>query len=150
MNYKASQTIFEKPERIFEGKRLLPIWDIRVERNRADEFFARCLAEAIGRGLMTVNSPDTEKWASEVNETMRQAHVRDFLAGAQTVSELDDFSLMYLTTLSFHRQQCLQHLMNIQDGKDEWTKWESLCFPKLAPEAESDTVSNDAASAIIL
>jgi hypothetical protein len=135
LNYNNPQQLFDKPEKLLDGKRLLPAWDIRVERNRADEFFGRCFAEAIGRGLMQSHDPMAEKWASEVYEAMREPYVRDTLAGIHTIAEIEDAFLLNLTWTSYHRHQCLQLIMDFEDGTDKVEEWQSLCFPQ-APTVE--------------
>ena len=139
MNYKESQKVFENPEKILEGRRLRPIWDIRVERNKADQFFTRCYAEAIGRGLITPETEETQNWASELNETVRQEHVRDVLAGIQTIAEIEESSLRYLVRISFQRYKCLQLLIDLQDGLNKWSEWEDLCFPAPTEEASAES-----------
>ncbi len=140
MNYKASHSIFTNPASILSGTRLRPTWDIRVERNQADAFFSRCLAEAIGRGTITASSDETKTWATGVNDTARLPDVRDVLAGIQTISEVDDFTLRYLASLGLLRYECLRLLIDIQGENPDWKAWEVLCFPKtpIGEEAESE------------
>lgn len=137
LNFKDAQRLFESPQKILEGNRLLPNWDIRVERNNADFFFGRCFAEALGRGLISNQNPDIQAWAANVNQSMRENHVRDVLAGVQTIAEVQEAGLMYLAWTSQHRYTCLRLLMDLQDGKDRWAEWDQLCFPQAPPKSDA-------------
>jgi len=129
MNYETAQSIFENPQPILDGTRLRPTWDIRVERNQADAFFSRCLAEAIGRGLISASSDETKTWAYDVSETARQPEVRDLLAGINTIAEIDDSTVRYLGALSLQRFRCLQVLLDLQLEACDWKAWDAVCLP---------------------
>jgi len=137
MNYQTAQSIFEYPESMLDGARLRPTWDIRVERNQANTFLSRCLAEAIGRGVISASNVEAQAWASDVNDSARRPEVRDLLAGIHTISEVDDATLRYLGSLSLLRCRCLHLLLDLQLEAPDWEAWASICFPT-APSAEED------------
>jgi hypothetical protein len=129
LDYSEAQQVLEQAGRFLGGRRLLPTWDIRVQRNEADAFFGRCYAEMICRGLIAVSDEPTMTWASGVKDAMVQPHQRDVLVGVDTVAELDEHTLRYAAGTAFHRYHSLQLMMRLQDGEDIWTEWEAFCFP---------------------
>lgn len=135
MNYKTAQELVEKPERLLSGIGMLETWDIRVERNETDVFFSRCYAEAIGRGLVNDEDTNSQTWAINVYESARDIENRDVLVGYETVGELDEMTLRYITGVAFQRYKCLQLIMNLSDGADNWEEWTDLCFPLRIPES---------------
>ena len=146
MNYGDSHSIFANPTPILSGGRLRPTWDLRVERNKADAFFSRCLAEAIGRGTISASGDETKTWASDVNETARLPEVRDVLAGVQTISEVDDHTLRYLACLGLQRYDCLRLLIDLQGKSSDRQAWEAFCF-RMAPSGKDEA---EIAESIIL
>jgi hypothetical protein len=93
-------------------------WDIRLERNRALEYFWRCQSERVHRGQIEADNEDQasamRKWMDEIDESPN----KDYLAGASTIRELDDGALLAATRGAAHRMMTLSHLMELLDGLD--------------------------------
>jgi hypothetical protein len=135
MKYKSALELVEKPDQLLTGIGMLEIWDIRVERNKSDVFFSRCYAEAIGRGWVNDEDKNSQTWAINVYESARDIENRDVLVGYETVGELDEMTLRYITGIAFQRYKCLQLIMNLSDEADSWEEWTGLCFPLSIPES---------------
>lgn len=135
MKYETAQELVEKPERLLSSIGMLETWDIRVERNKADVFFSRCYAEAIGRGWINDENGHAQSWAIGVYESARDLENRDTLVGYETVGELDEMTLRYITGVAFQRYKSLQLMMNLSDGADSWEEWTALCFPPYISES---------------
>ncbi|RSL19438.1 hypothetical protein EDE15_5107 [Edaphobacter aggregans] len=138
MDYRSAFELTEKPARLLSGAGMVDTWDIRVERNEADAFFSRCYAEGIGRGIMTGVNADTHTWAAEVFDAARDSDRRDVLVAYDTVGELNEDTLRYVSGVSFQRYHCLQLIMNLIDGIDSWEEWTALCFPILQKSEQVD------------
>jgi hypothetical protein len=129
-DYSQACQVIEQADRLLGSGRLLPTWDIRVQRNEADIFFGRCYSEMICRGLIAVSDEPTRAWASGLKDAIGEPHQRDVLAGFDTVAELDEPTLRYAAGTALNRYQGLQLMMRLQDGEDIWEAWEAFCFPE--------------------
>jgi len=93
----------------------LPPWDVRVLRNTTDQRFARYWIEAIARGLVQINSSEhgTAEAKTVKDNIDSNRDVRDFLVGANTVSEMKDQQLGEEMVRCFHRWQILNVLVPV-------------------------------------
>jgi hypothetical protein len=139
MDYRPAAELLITPERLLTSTGMVEIWDIRVERNHADTFFSRCYAEAIGRNLIQPDVEDIHAWATDVFENARSSDQRDILVQHEAISELNEETFRYVFGLSFQRYSCLQIIMNLIDGLDQWQAWNNLCFPIKKTPAETVT-----------
>jgi len=99
---------------ILEGKcvstlPLLRSWDVRPERDTAEAYNARALAELQCRGLAPGN-PDFAAWAGVIRAQF-QGDSADLTVGARTVAELSEPELRYLAALADAREQYASQLI---------------------------------------
>jgi hypothetical protein len=101
---------FPHPDpRLAEGLKGLPCgnakkvntWDVRIERDKAAHYEARLLAEFSARNLLPAN-PELDTWADELRNRLTGSST-DYLAGAKTISDLDDASLKLLGAVTVAR-----------------------------------------------
>ncbi len=97
-----------------------PTWDLRVERNRAIEYYGRCYAEQVHRNEVVPENDEHEAalraWMEEISENPHE----DVLAGALTVRELEQPAVWQATLSSAYRGHVLSLLMSLLDGEDTW------------------------------
>jgi hypothetical protein len=62
---------------------------------------------------------------------------RDYLAGASTIGELDTDAVRQAGSSSVQRAVILNHIMNILDGKDDWSELNDLIYAPLLAEREA-------------
>lgn len=122
-----------------------PTWDLRVERNRAYEYFWRCFAERVHRGDL---SPESESQASAVAAWMKEIASNpheDYLAGTSTVGELDNVAVRIAGSHSIQRAIILDRLMDLLDGKDVWGELTEFVYgPLLDHEEIADRIAEPA------
>jgi hypothetical protein len=85
-------------------------WEIRVEREISSGYTARVVAEFRGRGLMP-STPELQGWADQVRGKFLGAS-SDYLAGSETVGELDDATLRQLIGISHARERYAAYLVD--------------------------------------
>jgi len=90
------------------GRPLLKSWDLRVERDIAQEYAARVFAELKGRGLIA-DSSEFDSWAEQFREESIGASV-DYLAGTETIAGLKDESLRLLALIAIARERYAAYL----------------------------------------
>jgi hypothetical protein len=116
---------------------LRPTWDLRLVRNRAFDYFWRCYAELIHRGdLAPVDQAQADAVANWMSEIASRSQ-RDYLAGASTIGELDTDAVRQAGSSSVQRAVILNHIMNILDGKDDWSELNDLIYAPLLAEREA-------------
>ena len=97
--------------------RMLPPWEMRIERDRAANLFVRCQVELAARDEWTEVTPEAQQDAKRIKaEIDTSPDQRDFLMGVNTVSELDLPSLWGCTIRSYRRQQMLRILIEVSGG----------------------------------
>ncbi|QOY87434.1 hypothetical protein [Paludibaculum fermentans] len=108
---------FPRPDlRIVEGlheRALAPVarvmpWDVRVEREKAEGYYARLLAEFQARQLLPAD-PEMEAWSSTLLAQYAGSST-DYLAGTKTVSELEEPELRLLAETVIARVQYAKYL----------------------------------------
>ena len=117
---------------------LRPTWDLRVERNRAFQYFGRCHAERVHRGEVDADNDEQaaaiRAWMAEVTERPSE----DVLAGAATIRELDDDSLRIATFSAAYRAVTLGLLIDLLDGADVHERLASHVYVSLLLEHEGE------------
>jgi hypothetical protein len=86
-----TEGLAEQRQKVFQWKVVLAPWDVRVERDAADQYFGRCIAEIVARGKTNVPG-EVNEWAHAVRNDLIGPS-RDYLVGVQTIGELDDAAL---------------------------------------------------------
>ena len=86
-------------------------WDVRVERDVADGYLVRLVAELRSRGLIT-NMPELDGWTEQFRAQVLGPST-DYLAGARTVGELTDEALRQLAGFAAARLQYADYLVNL-------------------------------------
>ena len=99
-------------------------WDLRDERDIAQMYFVRVVAELKGRFLLA-DAFDFGDWADEFRKESLGASV-DFLVGPETVGDLSDERLRLLGLISHTRAQYTEYLACQLSGEDaspfpEWS-----------------------------
>ena len=110
------------PQRIAAAEMLvLNSWDVRSERDVAWVYVARISAELEVRGKRDVVC---DSWARELREDL-YGPSSDLLAGARTISELDDDTLMLLAIIASARARYSDYLADQlgADGPIPYTVW---------------------------
>jgi hypothetical protein len=114
-----------------------PSWDIRLERNRAFDYFWRCYAERVHRReIHPQNEEQAAAMQAWMDEISAEPHV-DFLLGAATVRELGGQAVQQATVSSGYRGRALALLMNLLDGEDVWEEVTDLVYGCLVVESEA-------------
>ena len=105
-----------------------PTWDMRIERNRANEYFVRCYAERIHRGDLEADDQEqkraVETWMGEIDS----GEIPDALAGVATIGELDTSHLHQVGLSAACRLRALTLVMELLDGVDVWTDLEVMAY----------------------
>lgn len=98
-------------------------WNVRNERDKAAEYEARLVAEFTARNLLPANA-ELNTWAGELRDRVSGSS-RDYLAGARTVSDLDEATLRLLGAITVARTHYAAWLVD-QWGSDRpcsFTEW---------------------------
>lgn len=107
-----------QPEVLFNGDALAELDVVRIARDDASVFRARCLAEAISRGYTSPQDEQTTRWAEDVAEKLRGKQSEDLVLGEKLVSESDRAQLEWAGLLAFMRCEFLNEVIAIlESGK---------------------------------
>ena len=99
------------PDKLFEGMNLATEEMMETGRDAADHFFQRCLAEAIHRGYYNPNDEGMTERARRVAQSLAGKQDKDFVLGAQLVSEAGKDEVLWATNLSQRRRDFLHWLI---------------------------------------
>jgi hypothetical protein len=98
--------------------KMLPPWEMRMERDRVTHLFVRCQVELAARDEWTEATPEAQQDARRIKaEIDASPDQGDFLVGVNTVSELDLPSLWSCAIRSYRRQQMLRLLVEVSGGE---------------------------------
>lgn len=89
-------------------------WDLRGERDIAEAYFARIVAELKGRSLVSDNAA-LDGWAEDLRK-QSLGESNDFLVGPKTIEELDEGSLRQLGMVSHTRAWYGGYLVDLIRG----------------------------------
>jgi hypothetical protein len=122
--------------------RILPPWEMRIERDRADNFFARCRIELIARNAWPRASQEAEKQAKAMKAEIDARRLgEDYLLGSSTISELELSEVWNCTIRSYHRQQILELLVGVSGGDRPPSALHSFLLKHAAPATKDNIAS---------
>lgn len=97
--------------------RMLPPWEMRIERDRAENFFTRCQIELIARDAWPRASHQRGRQAKAMEAEIDARRLgEDYLLGSSTIGELELSEVWNCAIRSHHRQKILQLLAEISGG----------------------------------
>jgi hypothetical protein len=127
-DYAAAHELILAPEKVLNGKGLVDLATMRVARNAAIQYYARCIAEGISRGLLEPRNDEIGQWAKSVSEELKGKQHEDLVLGGKIVSEVTDEELQWALQLSERRFNFLKWAMGVmKDGREP--DWEMSVFP---------------------
>lgn len=106
-----TQGLVERRQKVFQGKSVLATWDVRVERDAADQYFARCIAEIVARRKTSV-AAEVDEWAHGLRDDL-MGPSKDFVVGTQTIGELDESTLRAFFIIASARTRYAGYLVDI-------------------------------------
>jgi len=109
-----------------------PTWDLRIARNEANEFFIRCYAERVHRGLQTADDENQRKAIEDWMDGIAEGAIADAFAGDLTIAELDEASLDQVGRSAALRMVTLDAVLGLMDGRDEWERLTVLVYGSMA------------------
>lgn len=110
LDFSLSQEVLRRG-RPLTNKPLLKPWDVRVQRDIANEYTARVVAELKARGIIA-GSPELEGWADEFR-AKSIGDSTDYLAGARTIGELGGDALRRLGAFASARERYCAYLVEL-------------------------------------
>lgn len=117
-DFNLAHEIVLAPEKLFEGKKLIPEEVMETGRDAANHFFQRCLAEAIHRGYYNPSDEGMTERARRLAQSLAGKQDRDFVLGTQLVSEAGKDEVLWATNLSQRRRDFLHWtIMRIRAAK---------------------------------
>jgi hypothetical protein len=116
-----------------------PTWDLRLARNDAQQYFMRCYAENIHRGVTIAKTDEQQKAVEEWIKSIHSGDHSDALAGSETIGEIEGSTLDMVGRSAACRTQALSLVMELLDGKNRWIEltnavYSSFVFPPKSPE----------------
>jgi hypothetical protein len=106
-DFKLASEIVRAPDKVLKGKYLRDVSTIRVGRDAAEQFFLRCMAEAISRGYFEPENEDIAQWAKGVSLEVGGQQHEDLVLGEKLVSEATAEDLLWAVSLSRRRKEFL-------------------------------------------
>lgn len=104
------------PGLLLNGSALADIDLIRIARDDAALFRARCVAEAVCRGYAGVQDENTMRWAEQVSRNLRGKQSEDLVLGDKLVSESDRSQLEWAGLLATVRSGFLDEVIGILEN----------------------------------
>jgi hypothetical protein len=125
--------------------RMLPPWEMRIERDRASNLLVRCQVELAARGEWTEATLEAQQDAKRIKADIDTSSDQgDLLVGVRTVSELDRQALWDCALRSYRRQQMLRLLVEVSGGDLPVSALHSFLMEHIT--AGGPTVTDDGAS----
>jgi hypothetical protein len=137
-DYGIARDLLDEPKKIFEGKELVELADIRIAREASYSYLSRCIAEGISRGYFPADSEDVAQWAGQVSEQFKGKQHDDLVLGDKLVSEVSENELRWAMSLAQRRTIFLEWVMGILD-RGVVPDWEMSVFPKPNETAQEET-----------
>lgn len=120
--------------------RMLPPWEMRIERDRASNFFTRCHIELIARDALPNADEEAKAEAKMIKaEIDERPSGEDFLLGSSTISELELPELRNCALRSYRRWQILELLVEASGGDKPAQALNSLLREHLTPATETES-----------
>jgi hypothetical protein len=133
--------------RVPEKLPVLPSWDIRVERNQANEFFTRCWIELLARGEVSLDSQETMDEALKAREKIhREGNAQDVVVGTKVVSELSQEALWKKALRAYRRFEILTILVEITSSNQPASELHRLILEFLTRSDETPEIAEALAS----
>jgi hypothetical protein len=104
------------PQRAFQGKDVADIPLIRIGRDAAQEFYYRCVAEAVNRGYLETRYEKGLEWAKNVSEALSGKQNEDLVLDGKLVSEVSREELLWALSLSQKRMEFLNWTISLLGG----------------------------------
>jgi hypothetical protein len=92
---------------------------MRVERNRATDYFWRCQTERVHRGYIEAETTEQAEAMSAWVEELEASPQKEFFAGALTIQELDQDALQTATVNAGYRTITLGLLIDLIDIEND-------------------------------
>lgn len=107
-DFRLAGTIVKEPKMLFEGTQTVSMDGLRTALHAADQYFFRCWAEGLRRGIYTADeNPDAER-AREYAERMQGKEGEDLLLATTIVSMAEDADVRLGATLALRRWRLLE------------------------------------------
>ena|SRR5665213_986023 len=113
-----------------------PTWDLRLARNDAHQYFIRCYAENIHRGVAIAKSDEQRKAVDEWMDSIQSGDHPDVLAGSETIGEVERSTLEMVQRSAACRFQTLSLVMRLLDGEDRWEELTETVYAAFISETE--------------
>jgi len=127
-----------RPERL----KVTPSWDLRPERNAANEYFTGCWLELIARGEIEEPTPETIETALSFRADLQsQGYTSGFLVGAQMLSEVPTDLLRIAGVRAYRRFDTLRLLVDITCGDQPASELQTMFADCIAPTEEQAVIS---------
>jgi hypothetical protein len=114
-----------------------PTWDLRVAKNRAQEYFVRVLAECVHRGTVSVSDTQRREQLGAWAEGFHGKDAPDLYAGNNTISELDNDDVDRLHRSAAHRVVTLEGCLALMDGEDVWLNFMHFIYQPLLRDTQT-------------
>lgn len=118
-DYRLAGTVVKQPQILFEGTKAVSIEGLRIAINAADQYFFRCWAEGLRRGLYTGEGDDDADRARTYAERMHGKEGDDLLLGTTIVSKAEDADVRLGATLGLRRLRVLGWVKSRMYGEAE-------------------------------
>ena len=120
-----------------------PLWDMRVQRNAAQQYFVRCFAEGVHRGSATARDEEQRIALDEWASGFHKGESPDVFAGDKTISESDAETLEMVRRSAACRTVVLDGAMALMDGCDAWETLTRLVYRPLIEAQTADPETAD-------
>ena len=103
LDYRMAGEIVRAPQKLREGKELATLGMLEIARRSAEQYYNRCIAEKISRGLAEPKDEKSAEIAQQVVTDFSGKQHEDFVLGDKLVSEVSPEQLEWATQLSRRR-----------------------------------------------
>jgi hypothetical protein len=114
-----------------------PTWDLRVARNDAQQYFIRCYAENIHRGVTIAKTDEQREAVEEWIKGIQSGDHPDALAGSETIGEIEASTLDLVGRSAARRVQALSLVMELLDGEDRWINLTNAVYSSFISQTET-------------
>ena len=102
-DYALAKEVVNESQKVIAGKDLADLPMVRIGRDAAQQYLARCVAEGIHRGYYQAVNENVASWAKGLAEELKGKQHDDLVLGEKIVSEATESELRWATALSQRR-----------------------------------------------